>query len=95
MAKEMSEEQIYEEAKKRVEAKKGFYIHLAVYCCVNILFIILWAIESRSEFPWFIIPLLGWGIGIIAHFLNVIVFPGRTGKAAIEKEVEKIRREQG
>ena len=91
---QMSEEQIYEEAKKRVEAKRGFYTHLAVYVCVNILLIIIWAVPAGGGFPWFIFPLVGWGIGIIAHFLNVIVFPGKTGGAAIEKEAERIRREQ-
>ena len=37
----MSEEEIYKEAKKRVEAKRDFYVHLAVYVCVNIFLIII------------------------------------------------------
>jgi len=55
----MSEEQIYEQAKKRVEEKKGFFIHLTVYIVVNIM-----------------------------------LFEKKSDSAAIEKEAEKIRREQ-
>ena len=95
MANQMTEEQIYEEAKKRVEAKKGFYSHLVVYICVNILLIIIWAFASGGGFPWFVFPLVGWGIGLLFHGLGVFVFDRRSNKAAIEKEAEKIRREQG
>ena len=95
MASKMSEEQIYEEAKKRVEAKRGFYVHLAVYVCVNIFLIIIWAFPAGRGFPWFIFPLIGWGIGLFFHFLSIFVLEGKTSRAAIEKEAEKIRREQG
>jgi cytochrome b561 len=94
MAK-MTEEQIYEEAKKRVEEKRGFYIHLAIYVCVNIFLIIIWAFPAGDGFPWFIFPLFGWGIGLFFHFLNVFVLGGKASRAAIEREAEKIRREQG
>jgi len=94
MANQMTEEQIYEEAKKRVEAKRGFYSHLTVYICVNIILILIWAFASGG-FPWFIFPLFGWGIGLVFHGLGVFVFDGKMNKAAIEKEVERIRREQG
>ncbi|MFC2000896.1 2TM domain-containing protein [Chloroflexota bacterium] len=90
----LSEEQIYEEAKKRVEAKKGFYKHLIVYICVNILLIIIWAFPSGGGFPWFIFPLGGWGIGLLFHGLGVFIFDRKSDKAAIEKEAEKMRREQ-
>ena len=90
----MSEEQIYEQAKKRVEAKKGFYIHLTVYILVNILLVLIWAFAADRGFPWFIFPLGGWGIGILCHFLSVFVFVGKSDKSAVEKEVEKVEREQ-
>ena len=95
MAKQTSEEEIYEEAKKRVKAKKGFFIHLAAYIVVNIMLVLIWAFAAGGGFPWFIFPLGGWGIGILFHFLGVFVFGGRSDRAAVEKEAEKIRREQG
>ena len=90
----MSEEQIYEEARKRVEAKKGFFIHFAVYIVVNIMLVLIWAFAAGGGFPWFIFPLCGWGIGILFHFLGVFVFGGKPDRRAIEKEAERIRGEQ-
>ena len=94
MATQMSEEQIYEEAKKRVEEKKGFYVHFTVYIVVNIMLVLIWAFAADRGFPWFIFPLGGWGIGLLFHFLGVFVFERKSDRAAIEKEAEKIRREQ-
>ena len=90
----MSEEQIYEQAKKWVEEKKGFFIHFTVYIVVNIMLVLIWAFAAGGGFPWFIFPLGGWGIGILFHFLGVFVFGGKSDRGAIEKEAERIRREQ-
>jgi hypothetical protein len=89
----MSEEEIYEIARKRVEEKKGFYSHLVIYIIVNIILIIIWAFTSRA-FPWFVFPLGGWGIGVLFHGLGVFVFNKETGweRREIEKEAEKLRK---
>ena len=94
MTKPMSEDEIYEEAKKRVKAKKDFFVHLAVYIVVNAFIIIIWAVTTPGGFPWFVFPLGGWGIGLIFHFLDVFVFSRKPDRKAIEKEAEKIREEQ-
>ena len=93
MATQMSEEELYREARKRVEEKKGFFMHLAVYICVNIFLVIIWAVTGDG-FPWFVFPLGGWGIGILFHFLEVFVFTRQTEweKREIEKEVEKLKK---
>jgi len=93
MSKQMSEDEIYEQAKKRVQARKEFFIHLAVYIVVNIMLVLIWAFANGGGFPWFIFPLGGWGIGLLSHGLRVFVFEGKSDKTAIEKEAEKIRRE--
>ena len=90
----MSEEQIYEQAKKRVEEKKGFFVHLTVYIIVNIMLVLIWAFAAGGGYPWFLWSLGGWGIGLLFHFLGVFVFGRKSDRAAIEKEAEKIRREQ-
>ena len=89
----MSEEEIYRLARKRVEEKKGFYIHFAVYIAVNIMLVIIW-VATGAGFPWFVFPLGGWGIGILFHFLGVFVFSKQTGweRRAIEKEAERLRK---
>jgi len=96
MTSGMSEEQIYELAKKRVEEKRGFFIHFTVYIVVNIILVLIWAFAAGRGFPWFIFPLGGWGIGVLFHFLGVFVFSGQSAwdRRAIEKEMEKIRKGQ-
>ena len=95
MAKDISEEEIYEEAKKRVKAKRDFYGHLVFYAAVNIICFLIWVLGDRG-YPWFLWVLGPWGILIVLpHYLRIFVFAGKSGKRAIEKEAEKIRREQG
>lgn len=86
----MENQEAYEKAKKRVEAKIGFYIHLAAYVVVNILLIISNLLTSTQEL-WFRWPLIGWGIGIFFHALGVFAFTERSSikERMIEKEMKK------
>ncbi len=54
-------------------ARTGFRIHLAVYLGVQALLFVLWlAFHGGNEVvPWFVYPLLGWGIGLVAHYVAV------------------------
>ncbi len=94
MAKEMSEAEIYEEARKRVEAKRGFYKHLVSYLVVNTMLVLIWAFPSGRGYPWFLWVLGFWGLGVLFNFLDVFVWPRVRDQRAIEKEAERIRREQ-
>jgi len=94
MTNHLTEEAIYEEARKRVEAKKGFYKHLVVYVAVNIMLVIIWAFPAGGGHPWFLWVLGFWGLGVLFNFLDVFIWPRKGDKTAIEKEAEKIRREQ-
>jgi len=96
MPHQMTEEEIYNLARKRVEEKKGFYTHLITYIVVNTGLVIIWAM-SGGGYPWFIWPIFGWGIGIVFHFLSVFVFDKGTAweNREIEKEAEKLRKESG
>lgn len=85
MPGEMSEEELYELARKRVEEKSGFYVHLITYVCVSVLLVLIWAVTgaprvTAAEVPWFVFPLGGWGIGLLGHFLGVFVFSGRSAR---------------
>ena len=90
----ISEEEIYKQARKRVEEKKGFFVHFIVYICVNIGLVLIWAFAAGGGYPWFLWPLGGWGIGLLFHFLEVFVFSRSTGweRREIEKEAEKLRK---
>ena len=96
MSTGMSDEELLNIAKERVENKKYFYLHLVIFVVVNIFFIIIWATTGADSdpVPWFIYPLCGWLMGIFFHFLYVFVFSRGTGweKHQIDKEVEKLKR---
>jgi len=86
----MENQQAYQRAKKRVEAKCGFYIHLAVYLAVNVLLIVI-NFSTSPQYLWFQWPLIGWGIGVFFHALGVFVFSGGSAikEQMIEKEMQK------
>lgn len=86
----MKNREMYQRARKRVEAKIGFYKHFAVYIVINILFIII-NINTSAQFFWFQWPLLGWGIGVVFHALGVFVFFGESAikSKMIEQEMKK------
>ena len=89
----MSEEKIYEEAKRIVKAKRDFWGHFGAWAAINIILIIIWALTDRG-YPWFVWPLGIWGVFVLFHFLRVFVWEQKSDIRAIEKEAEKIKREQ-
>ncbi len=94
MTKQLSEEEIYEEAKRRVKEKKGFWGHFGAWAAINIMLIVIWALTNPGGNPWFLWPLCIWGVFVLFHYLRVFVFERRTDIGAIEKEAERIRKEQ-
>ena len=94
MANQMTEEQVYKEAKSRVKAKREFYSHLTSWIIVNGVLIIVWALTNRGH-PWFLWPLCIWGFFVLFHGLRVFILERKTSREAIAKEIEKIKKEQG
>lgn len=81
-----------EEAKKHINERIGFYIHLFIYLLANLGFHLFnW---YTGGFYWAIFPLLGWGIGLLFHGVQVFgFFTSSTWKEKqIVKEIEKQRR---
>jgi hypothetical protein len=103
MVKEVSDQEIYEEAKKRVKAKRGLYRHIGIYLAVNVVLIIIWALSGGPTTgsgdwtggKWFLWPLCIWGVFVIINFLEVFVFRVsiRGERAAIEEEIKKMKKE--
>ena len=86
----MNEEEIkYQRAKKRVEALRGFYVHLGVYVLVNLFLFLLNIITSPASL-WFYWPLLGWGIAIVVHAFSVFGFGRLFGADWEEKKIREI-----
>ena len=93
MPEQMSEERIYEEARLRVKARKEFWGHFGAWAVVNVILIIIWALNGGG-YPWFLWPLCIWGAFVLLNYLRVYVFRPKSDASAVEKEVEKMKRER-
>ena len=91
----MEEDTRYRRARERVEALKGFYVHIATYLIINLgLFLINLATDSGSL--WFYWPLLGWGVGLAIHAFFVFGVEGPLGRDWEEKKIRQLMdRESG
>jgi len=72
-------------ARRRV----AFRSHLLVYVVVIAFLGIINLITSR-DFPWFLFPAGGWGIGIIFHLISA----HGHGGLSVEKEYEKLKKKE-
>jgi hypothetical protein len=92
----MTEEEAYHKAKKKVKAKKGFYMHFGSFCATT-LFLFTINFLTSPNFWWFLFPTLGWGIGIVSHYIAVFGIAGPSGEdweeQELEKEMRKIKRQ--
>ena len=89
----MKTNEAYQGAKRRVEAKLGFYIHLAIYVAGSVLVREI-NLSTYDQYLWFKWPVIGWGIGVAAHALGVFVLSGESAikEKMIEREMEKKRK---
>lgn len=82
----------YQRAKERVEERLGFYRHATIYVAVNLFLLGLNWFRSPGHW-WAIWSVLGWGIGLAAHGLQV--FSSRWGSSRkegmIRREMERER----
>jgi hypothetical protein len=72
-----------------VEAQLAFYRHAMIYVVANVLLAVLNLLKSPDHlwFPWVI---LGWGIGVLAHGLNVYSYRwlGSCREQMIQRELQ-------
>ncbi len=61
----MTDQDLMQQARRRVKIKTGLYIHALVYALVNIA---LLGVNLLGGGPrWHLAPLLGWGLGLAIH----------------------------
>jgi 2TM domain len=95
MTQHLSDDEILKMARERVEAKKGFFIHLGMYIIVNIFIVVIWFLTTGGRgYPWFLWVLCGWGIGVVANALAV--FLGGKGSSwerrELQKEIDRLKK---
>ena len=91
----MTNDEKYEEAKKRVKELKDFYRNLLTYVGVNILLIVINLLTSPGRF-WFYWVTIFWGFGILLHASKVFVLKGNfLGKGWEEKKMKELMEKGG
>jgi 2TM domain len=75
-------------ARSGARAGVGFYAHLTAYLLVNALLIGI-NLGTSTQHLWFKWPLLGWGVGILAHAIVAFALPrrGRAGRRLLREEM--------
>lgn len=98
----MKNEDIYEEAQKKVKAKKSFFYHLLAYVfIIGMLYAIMYFENNGALLPVIIVG-LSWGIGLVAHYLatfgtenlEVIGISSDWEEDELEKELERLKRKR-
>ncbi|WP_348713797.1 2TM domain-containing protein [Tenacibaculum sp. 190130A14a] len=82
----------YVKAVERVEKLKEFYQNLVSYCLV-IPFLIFINMKTYSGFQWFWFPMIGWGIGLVFHYLEVNNYTLFLGKNWEERKIKELMKE--
>ena len=78
----------------RTNMKLAFRSHVIAYAIVNAgLFFI--NVVTTPDHLWFYWPMLGWGLGLIAHAATVYLDGASMRERMIEDEYEKLRRKAG
>ncbi|GAB4248608.1 MAG: hypothetical protein Kow0027_11070 [Saprospiraceae bacterium] len=83
-------------AKKKVKAKKEFFKHLIAFSIVMPFLFFINLLTSPFHW-WFLYPLLGWGMGLAFHYVEVFGIPGfniltkEWEEDELNKELRKIK----
>jgi uncharacterized integral membrane protein len=83
----------YARAKARVEEIKSFYNHVLVYIVINAAIAGLNYYDNGWSFPWFLFPLLGWGIGLISHAASAYRWNPFTHKDWEQRKIQELMEE--
>jgi uncharacterized integral membrane protein len=86
-----SDIEIRRRAKKRVDMKMGFFIHLLVFICVNLGLAALNQLQGGHR--WSIWPLGGWAIGLAIHGLVTFLSLNGDGlrERLLNQEIERLK----
>ncbi len=81
-------------AANRVNARFGFWIHAFIYFAVNACLVSA-NLLTTPHVLWSVFPVLGWGIGLLAHGVSVFARLSGLREKAIEAEVKRLRERRG
>ena len=79
----------YRRARRRARQIRGFYVHVAVFVAVNILLHLINFVATPKIY-WAFWPLLGWGIGLLAHGLATYRWMPFLGRDWEERKIREL-----
>ncbi|MEO9511497.1 MAG: 2TM domain-containing protein [Flavobacteriaceae bacterium] len=77
----------FKRAKDRIKKLKSFYSNILSYCIV--ISILAYLNYSTTSFPWVIFPAVGWGIGLISHWMCTYSYNPILGKDWEERKIRE------
>src|SRR6478672_4561842 len=83
------DEKLYKKAKEKARKIRGFYVSLAMYCIV-IPILIFVNLKYSPDFYWFIFSMIGWGIGLLFHGMEVFDWNPLFGKNWEERKIKEL-----
>lgn len=96
LSRPLDPEELERLARRRAGAKLGWYAHAALYVLVN-LFLFALSEYAFGHRRWSVLPLLGWGVGLMLHGISVFLLGAGSGlrERMVRKERERLQRERG
>jgi len=83
-----------ERAKQVAKRKMDFLRHGIIYLLVMAVLAVINNVTGVG-YQWWLWPALGWGVGVVAHFLSAFLYAGgNLEKRLIQKELEKMKHEE-
>ena len=91
----MTPEDLDRLARRRANAKLGWYVHAMAFVLVNAL-ICATSRHALGTRPWSVYPLLGWGLGLVLHGSSVFLLDtgGGLRERMVQREREALQRRQ-
>ena len=84
------DEDLREQAIKRVSKRRDLGAHVVTYCVVNAMLVAIWAISGAGYF-WPAWVLLGWGVGLVLNVWDVY-FRRPVTEHDIQREIERLQK---
>ncbi len=51
---------------RKILRRRAFWLHATIYAATNVAIFLVWVLVGGG-YPWFVFPIIGWGIGLAAH----------------------------
>lgn len=84
------EAKLRRKAARRADAKLAFRAHLIAYVVINGFLLAINLLTSPGTL-WVIWPMLGWGVGLVAHGVTAYSRVSDAREDMIEAELERLR----